>query len=271
MKETITLNTYEQKRVMVLNRILAGQRSRVEAAPLLNRSHRQVQRMLAAYRKEGAGAVVHGNRGRKPKQSMSIEVQQQVIALAQTTYQGCNQQHLRDGARKNGRGSHSHASLVHRILQAAGLLAEPKRRKPQHRRRRKRYAQEGMLVQIDGSLHAWLGERGPWLSLIAAIDDATGKIVAAVFREQEDGQGYFLLVLQMVEQDGRPLALYHDRHSIFTHTSLATEADSVQEQLAGKQEPTQFGRLLQELEITFIAARSPQAKGRVERLFGTDT
>ncbi len=162
-------------------------------------------------------------------------------------------------------------SSVHRILQAAGLLAEPKRRKPQHRRRRKRYAQEGMLVQIDGSLHAWLGERGPWLSLIAAIDDATGKIVAAVFREQEDGQGYFLLVLQMVEQDGRPLALYHDRHSIFTHTSLATEADSVQEQLAGKQEPTQFGRLLQELEITFIAARSPQAKGRVERLFGTDT
>src|SRR5712692_1924135 len=111
MKETITLNTYEQKRVMVLNRILAGQLSVVEAAPLLNRSHRQVQRMLAAYRKEGAGAVVHGNRGRKPKQSMSIEVQQQVIALAQTTYQGCNQQHLRDGARKNGRGSHSHAAV----------------------------------------------------------------------------------------------------------------------------------------------------------------
>jgi hypothetical protein len=158
---------------------------------------------------------------------------------------------------------------VHRILQAAGLLADPKRRKPQHRRRRKRYGQEGMLVQIDGSLHAWLGERGPWLSLLAAIDDATGKIVAAVFREQEDGQGYFLLLRQMIAQYGRPLALYHDRHGIFTPTSVATEADSVQVQLAGKQEPSQFGRLLQELEITSIAARSPQAKGRVERLFGT--
>jgi hypothetical protein len=72
---------------------------------------------------------------------------------------------------------------VHRILHAAGLLAEAKRRKAQHRRRRKRYAQEGMLVQIDGSRHAWLGEGGPWLTLIAGIDDATGKITAAVFRK----------------------------------------------------------------------------------------
>ncbi len=96
MRETLTLNTHEQKRAMILNRILAGQLSVAEAAALLDRSHRQVQRMLAAYRKEGAAAVVHGNRGRKPKQAISSEVRQQVIVLAQTTYQGCNQQHLRD-------------------------------------------------------------------------------------------------------------------------------------------------------------------------------
>src|SRR5712691_8270059 len=80
---------------------------------------------------------------------------------------------------------------------------------------------------------------------------------------------YFLLVQQLLEQHGRPLALYHDRHGIFQQNSKATEADSLEEQLAGKQDPTQFGRLLEELEITSIAARSPQAKGRVERLFGT--
>src|SRR4249919_105876 len=80
---------------------------------------------------------------------------------------------------------------------------------------------------------------------------------------------YFLLVQQMLEQHGRPLALYHDRHGIFAQTTKATEADTLEEQLAGKQDPTQFGRLLEELEITSIAARSPQAKGRVERLFGT--
>ena len=99
--------------------------------------------------------------------------------------------------------------------------------------------------------------------------EAPGKLAAVVFREQEDAAGYFLLVQQMLEQHGRPLALYHDRHSIFQQTSKATEADTLEEQLAGKQDPTQFGRLLEELEITSIAARSPQAKGRVERLFGT--
>ena len=126
-----------------------------------------------------------------------------------------------------------------------------------------------MLVQIDGSRHAWLGDRGPWLCLLAAIDDATGKLAAAVFREEEDAAGYFLLVQQLLEQHGRPLALYHDRHGIFQQTSKASETDTLEEQLAGKQDPTQCGRLLEELEITSIAARSPQAKGRVERLFGT--
>lgn len=268
MQETVTLNTQEQKRVMVLNRVLAGQLSAAEAAVLLKLSQRQVQRILATYREEGVAAVVHGNRGRKPKHSISQEVRQQVIMLAQTTYQGCNQQHLRDLLAEREGIQLSRAS-VHRMLHAAGLLAEPKGGKPQHRRRRKRYAQEGMLVQIDGSRHAWLGERGPWLTLIAGIDDATGKISAAVFREHEDAHGYFLLVRQMVQRHGCPLALYHDRHGIFTQTGVATERDSLPEQLAGKQEPTQFGRLLQELEITSIAARSPQAKGRVERLFGT--
>jgi hypothetical protein len=85
------------------------------------------------------------------------------------------------------------------------------------------------------------------------------------FESREDAAGYFLLV----QQHGRPLALYHDRHGIFAQTSKAAEAETVEEQLAGKPDPTQFGRLLEELEITSIAARSPQAKGRVERLFGT--
>jgi transposase len=268
MEETITLNTQEQKRVMVLNRILEGHLSTAEAATLLNLSPRQVQRNLAAYRKEGAAAVVHGNRGRQPTHRIGDEVRQQVRVLARGPYEGCNQQHLRDLLAEREGIILSRAS-VHRILQEAHLLAEPKRRQPQHRRRRKRYAQEGMLVQIDGSRHAWLGDRGPWLTLIAAIDDATGKIIAGVFREQEDAHGYFLLVRQMVQGHGCPLALYHDRHSIFMPSSKAREGDSLSEQLAGTQEPTQFGRLLHELEITSIAARSPQAKGRVERLFGT--
>jgi transposase len=118
MKETLTLNTQEQKRVLVLNRILAGQLSMAEAAVLLKRSHRQVQRMLAAYRKEGAEAVVHGNRGRKPTHRIGDEVRQQVIALAREVYEGCNQQHLRDLLAERNGIVLSRAS-VHRILQEA--------------------------------------------------------------------------------------------------------------------------------------------------------
>jgi transposase len=268
MEETITLNTQEQKRVMVLNRLLVGQLTAAEAAVLLNLSERQVRRLSAAYQQEGAAALAHGNRGRKPVQTISEEVRRQVIELATTSYAGCNYQHLRDLLAERD-GIKLSRTSVRRILQAAGIGTPKKQHRSQHRRRRARYSQEGMLVQIDGSRHAWLEERGPWLCLIAAIDDATGTLAAAVFREQEDAAGYFLLVKQMLEQHGRPLALYHDRHGIFAHTSKATEADTLEEQLAGKQDPTQFGRLLEELEITSIAARSPQAKGRVERLFGT--
>jgi hypothetical protein len=155
---------------------------------------------------------------------------------------GCNQQHLRDRLAEREGIVLSRAGGP-RILAGAQLLPDPKRRKPLHRRPRKRYAQEGMLLQIDGSRHNWLGDRGPWLTLIAAIDDATGKISAAIFREQEDAQGSFLLLRQLVERYGCPLALYHDRHRIFTQSRKATEAETLQEQLAGTQEPTQFARL----------------------------
>src|SRR5436305_6629994 len=96
-----------------------------------------------------------------------------------------------------------------------------------------------------------------------------GKLLAAVFREQEDRVGYFQLTHQVLKRYGRPLAFYHDRHEIFPKPQALKQTDSLEEQLAGRVAPSQFGRLLEELEITSIAARSPQAKGRVERLFGT--
>lgn len=268
MQETLTLNTHEQKRMLVLNRLLEGQLSTAEAAPLLKLSKRQVQRILAAYRKEGAAALVHGNRGRSPSHRLDETTRQRILSLAQSTYAGANYQHLRDLLEERESIVISRAS-VRRIVQPLRSVPEPGRKRPQHRRRRRRYAQEGMLVQIDGSPHAWLEERGPRLHLLAAIDDATGKVLAAVFREQEDRIGYFQLVEQLVRRSGRPLAFYHDRHEIFPKRQAVKETDLLEDQLAGRTAPSQFGRLLQELEITSIAARSPQAKGRVERLFGT--
>jgi hypothetical protein len=126
---------------------------------------------------------------------------------------------------------------------------------------------EGMMLQIDGSRHDWLEGRGPYLSLIAAIDDATGKVPYAVFRLQEDAQGYFLLLQEVIRKRGIPLALYSDRHGIFQRS--ASEAECLEEQLSGQRQPTQFGRALRELGVEAIFALSPQAKGRIERLFGT--
>jgi len=122
-------------------------------------------------------------------------------------------------------------------------------------------------VQIDGSRHDWLEGRGPWMSLIGAIDDATGEVLYALFRGQEDTIGYFQLLYQVVTVYGIPLALYHDGHAVFERSQY--EPESLEEQLEGTKRITQFGRLMTELNITSIRSRSPQARGRIERLWGT--
>jgi hypothetical protein len=124
-----------------------------------------------------------------------------------------------------------------------------------------------MLLQTDGSPHDWLEDRGPRLCLIGAIDDATSKVPYALFQEQETTEGYMRMLQEIVLNQGVPLAIYHDRHSIFELNENILP--SVEEQLDGKEPKTQFGRLMQELGIESIPANSPQAKGRIERLWGT--
>ena len=124
------------------------------------------------------------------------------------------------------------------------------------------------MLQVDGSRHDWLQGRGPYLSLVGAIDDATGTVPYALFRQQEDAQGYLLLLREIIHGKGMPLALYSDRHSIFQVNPQ--QGESLEDQLAGGRKPTtQVGRALQELGVQLIVALSPQAKGRIERLWGT--
>jgi transposase len=266
MKGKVTLNMREQKRLVVLNQVGRGVVTCQEASEVLHLSLRHVRRLLAAYRKEGAAALAHGNRGRKPSHALDPGLKSQVLRLMQSTYAGCNTQHFTELLAER-EGMVLSRSSVRRILFDAGIKSPRKRRAPKHRRRRERYPQEGMLLQIDGSRHDWLEGRGPWLSLIGAADDATGQVPYALFREQEDGQGYFSLLRQIVSSHGIPLALYHDRHGIFERSKAETE--TLEEQLEGKRKPTQFGRLMEELGITSISSRSPQARGRIERLWGT--
>ena len=266
MKEEVTLNRKEQKRLLVMNELERGEITGNKAADIVGMSLRHVKRLRAAYRRDGAAALAHGNRGRKPFHTLSTENRNQILILGQSIYAGCNQQHFSELLAER-EGIAVCRSTVRRILLEAGIRSTRKRRPPQHRKRRDRYPQEGMLLQIDGSPHDWLEGRGPWLSLIGAIDDATGKAPHALFREQEDAQGYFLLVRHIVDACGIPLALYHDGHSIFHRSEK--EPELLEEQLRGERMPTQFGRLMEELGITSITAQSPQAKGRIERLWGT--
>jgi len=217
------------------------------------------------YRRGGAAAIAHGNRGRAPVHVVDQRIREEVIALAHGEYAGCNQHHFTDLLAER-EGIVLSRSSVRRILLAAGVHSPRTHRVSEHRARRERYAREGMLTQLDGSPHAWLEKRGPKLCLLAAIDDATGTVPAACFRLQEDAQGYLLLLRQLICTQGRPLAVYHDRHSIFVPPK---RQPTLEEELAGKQPTTQVSRAFAELGIASISARSPQAKGRIERLFGT--
>jgi hypothetical protein len=212
---------------------------------------------------------MHGNRGRPAHNAIDAAIAARVVELAADKYQGFNQQHLSEMLAENDGIDLSRPS-VRRILLEAGISSPRRRRAPKHRRRRDRYPKEGMLLQIDASRHDWLEGRGPYLSLVGAIDDATGKVPWACFRDQEDAQGYFMVMRETVVRFGIPMAAYADRHSIFYQgKEVQLRNLSLEEQLAAKREPTQFGRLLNELGAQLIHALSPQAKGRIERLWGT--
>lgn len=120
------------------------------------------------------------------------------------------------------------------------------------------------MLLLDASLHRWLENRGPELTLLGFLDDATRKVLVAEFFPTEDARGYFRLLRRLLRRQGVPLSFYGDRHGIFVRNDYHWP---VEEQLAGKRQPTQFGRALGQLGVTYIAARSPQAKGRIERLW----
>jgi transposase len=261
----ITLSKKENKRAWVLGKVDCRETTAVEAGKVLGLSERQVRRLLAKYREGGPAALVHGNRGRKPKHAVSADIKSTVIELVQTKYSGFNHTHFTE--KLEGEGIVLRRSSVRRILLEAGIKSPRKRRAPKHRSRRERRPQQGMMLQIDGSRHDWLEGRGPYLTLIGAIDDATGEVPYAKFRGQEDAQGYFLLLEGVVLKYGLPLSLYTDRHGIFVVNQK--KSLSIEEELRGEKGLTQFGRALKELEVEAIQALSPQAKGRVERLWGT--
>jgi len=262
----LTLTTKEQTRLQILNVVLEGRWSMRETAEVLGVSERHGWRLLAAYRKEGAAALAHGNRGRVPSNATPVAMRQQVVAMAQELYRGINHTHLAELLAQR-EGIVLSRSTVRRLLVGAGVPSPRRRRPPRHRCRRQRMPQEGMLLQLDGSHHRWLEDRGPVLTLLLAVDDATGRVPYALFRKQEDTQGYLILLRGVIERCGIPLAVYTDRHAVFRHWRRGPHETPVSLDVGASS--TQCARALRELGVTQVFAHSPEAKGRVERTNGT--
>jgi transposase len=263
---TITLNPKQQRQVEILTRLEAGAVDGVTAAALLGVGARQVRRRLARFRQEGFAAVIHGNCGRSPANRTDAVRHARILTLAAADgkYADLNVCHLQELLLREeqiviGR------STLDRLLKQAGLRHKARGGRPVHRRRRMRRAAEGMLLQIDGSPFDWLEGRGPPADLIGAIDDASGRILVLLFRPTEDQVGYLLLLRSLALSHGLPMSLYHDRHTILRSPKRPT----LEEQLAGQAPMSQIQRVMAELGIESIPAYSPQAKGRIERLWGT--
>lgn len=255
----------EVPRAGLLKAALAGQVTNAQGAGALHLSIRQFQRLKRRFAREGPRGVLHRSRGQPSPRRLPPDLQQQVATFLTTTYAGFNDCHATEKLREvEGLGLSRES--VRRIRRALGLPAKHRRRPRQHRTRRTPEAQMGALVQLDGSPCDWLEGRGPTMTLLGAIDDATGTVLTLHFRPTEDLHGYTTLLHQIGLTSGLPLALYGDRLNVFVRNDAHW---SLEEELQGAQHPTHFGRMLQELGIGYIAAGSPQAKGRIERLWRT--
>jgi transposase len=259
-----TLTMQDEKRLEIIQRVFRGEVTVLRAAMILGISERQCYRIKRRVYQEGIKGVIHGNRGLPCKRKVKEKMIMRVVQLAQGKYQGFNDHHLTEKLKEHEQIELSREK-VRRILRSYGISSPRKRRAATHRSRRDRRLAEGMMLQVDGSPHDWLEGRGPRLCLIGAIDDATGKVVGAFFTQAESSWGYLRLFSKIFKRHGLPQSIYSDRHSVF----WTDREPTLDEQLINKRPLTEVGRALDELGVTLIFAGSPQAKGRIERLWGT--
>ncbi len=264
-EEIYHMTEKEMVRLKVAERLIDGQMKIGQAADILMLSTRQVIRIKERVSRFGPGAVMHGNRARKPANATDDDIKDLVVRLKKDRYSGSNFSHFCELLSERENITLSQPT-VHRILTSAGIPSPKKKKKARGHRYRKRMDCPGALVQIDASPYSWLG--GENLNLHGAIDDATGNILGLYLAKEECLEGYFEVARQMVRGAGIPVATYNDRHTILVSPKKAKV--TIEDQLEGKLEPyTQFSAAMDSLSVNMIAAGSPEAKGRIERLWGT--
>jgi transposase len=255
----------ELERVGVLARVRSKQLLLVDAGRLMRVSYRQAKRLWKRYREEGAAGLKHRGAGRPSNRAHEQNFRRKVLQLVREKYSGAEGERFGPTLAAEHLVSEDGLSIAAETLRQwmleVGLWSRERRRRP-HRRRRERKEHFGELVQMDGSFHPWLEKRGPEGCLIDMVDDATSKTWAQL-GEQETIWAVADALRAWIERYGVPLALYVDWKNLYKRAATA------QERLRGEEPITQFGRMCAKLGIELIAASSPQAKGRVERVHGT--
>lgn len=245
----VTMTLKEIKRVEVMKLIERGTITGKQASEMLGVSLRQTRRLIQRYRSGGATSLIHGNRGKPSPHRLDGELVITVQELLRERYGDYNTQHLVEVLAER-HALHLSASSLTRIRRAAGYPTPRHKKRRQYHARRERKALRGQMLQADGSMHDWLEGRGRRLALIAYIDDASSQVYAT-FREEEDAAGYMQVLQEICLKEGIPQSIYMDKR------------------LASRGGKSQFEQLLEKLGVELILAQSPQAKGRVERLFDT--
>jgi len=260
--ETISMSRRERKRLEAFSRVQAGGLTLVAAGELLGLSYRQTKRSWSRYRSQGDAGLAHRLRGRASNRQSQDELKQRALELYRSQYADYGPT-LAVECMAAEDDVVVTVTTLRRWLSQAGLWERRRKRQP-HRRRRPRRERLGDLVQMDGSHHDWFEGRRSWAVLMVMIDDATGRVTAR-FYENESWASAADLFQRYVQRLGLPRGLYVDQHSIYRPAREPTG----EELLDDSPPETQFGRAMRELEVELILARSPQAKGRVERMNGT--
>jgi transposase len=259
----ITMSMKEAKRLHLVRKAIEKRITQAEAAEMTGLCLRQLQRIIRRVRTEGDPGVCHHARGRKPNNQIPEAVKHKAIELCRERYQEFGPTLASEKLLEKNRIKVSVETLRTWLLEAG--LPYRKRKKRPHRQWRERKACRGAMVQLDGSHHDWFEGRGPKCVLMAFVDDATGEVYAR-FYDYEGTLPAMACFKGYIKQYGIPQSVYLDRHSTYKST---VHYQTIEDQLEDRQLMSQFERSLQELGVRVIHAYSPQAKGRVERLFGT--
>ena len=248
----------ELSRFDTLMRVERGELRVEDAAALLGLKRRQVFRLLERLRSEGAPGVVSRKRGRPSNRRHSDALREQIIAIVREHYSDFGPTLAREYLIER-HGITVACETLRQLMIQAGLWKDREASRPRPYQPRYRRDCRGELIQLDGSKHWWFEDRGPQCTLLVFIDDATSELMHLKMVESESTFAYMEATREYIEQHGKPVAFYSDKHSVFRNNTASAKGDGM----------THFGRAMEALAIEIICAHSPQAKGRVERANGT--